>query len=163
MTNAPTPGPGKNPPPGPAPQSPPALTGRDINLAATATRRVLVSALVPFDVTFEQWTVINQVGSGGVTTEAAMAALLRTGLQLGEAEIEEQFAALAAADLVGRGREGSLGLTTRGQALFERGTAVVADIVAELYAGFAPDDLVRAHEILVEITARAEARLASVA
>ena len=142
------------------PTTPP-LTGQDINLAASATRRLLVANLVPLGITFEQSIVINQVGSGRVASETALAALLRKGLQLSDAEIESLLATMADADLVGRGDGGALTLTVHGHRTFERSAAVVAGLVAELYAGFASGELARTREILAEITARAEARLAA--
>jgi hypothetical protein len=143
-----------------APPAPP-LSGQDINLAASATRQLLIATLAPLDVTFEQWTVINQVGSGQTTDDTGVRARLVAGLQLSDAEIDAIF--LAAAPWVARDDDGRLTLTDAGRDLFAQGSTIVAGLVAELYAGFSPEELARTRQILVEVTARAAARLAAAA
>lgn len=146
----------ETPPASPA-APPPPLSGQDINLAASATRRVLIAALEPFDLAFEQWTIINLVGSGAATDEASLRARLARGLQLSDDDVDALFSSTTR--FVHRTGDGSLSLTDAGRQLHGQGTGVVADLVTDLYAGFDPDDLARTREILVELTARAEARL----
>jgi DNA-binding MarR family transcriptional regulator len=144
----------------PVPPTPPApaLSGQDINVAARATRQVLVTALEPMHTTFEQWTVINLVGSGQVADEAALRARLSAGIGLTEPQLDALLQQLEAADLITRtGR--SLALATAGERQFEAGSAVLADIVGELYGGLDPEELATTRRILVELTARATARL----
>jgi hypothetical protein len=146
-----------------APASPPAppLSGQDINLAAAATRQLLIATLVPLGVSFEHWTVINQVGTGQTTDDTGVRARLVAGLHLSDDEINAIFDGVV--QWVARDEDGQLTLTEAGRELFARGSAVVAGLVAELYAGFSPEELARTRHVLVEVTARAAARLAAAA
>ena len=136
------------------PSSPaPPLTGQDINVAARATRQALIAGLAPLGVGFEEWVVVNLVGSGQVTDEAAMRARLTAGLGSSAAELDEL---LESSDLVARTDGGGLALTAAGRETFAAGTKISDALVAELYAGFEPDELATTRRVLVELTERAQ-------
>jgi DNA-binding MarR family transcriptional regulator len=74
--------------------------------------------------------------------------------------IDEVLDGLEASGIVARGDDRfSLSLTDAGAAFFARGQAILAEITASLYGGMDPDELEIARRVLVEVTARAEARL----
>jgi hypothetical protein len=146
-------------PPTPSTPPTPPLSGQDINVAARASRLALIAGLEPLDTTFEPWTVINLVGSGQATDETTLGSRLAAGIGLSNADIEALFAELEAADLLVR-TDGALSLTAAGTDLFGRGSTMVAGLVGQLYAGFAPDDLATTRRVLVELTARAQACVA---
>jgi hypothetical protein len=137
----------------------PPLSGQDINLAARATRLVLIAGLDTIDLTFEDWIIINLLGTGQVADEPSLRQRLVSGLGLDDAEIRQLLSDLVATSLVDRSGD-ALHLSAEGERRWSQGQAVVADIVATLYAGVDPADLATARRVLVEVTARADARLA---
>jgi hypothetical protein len=136
----------------------PPLTGQDINLAARATRLVLLAGLDTIDLPFEDWIIINLVGTGQAVDRSSVRGRLISGLGLDEASIDQRLSDLEAANLVDRSGD-RLRLSAEGGVRWNQGQAVVAETVATLYAGLDPDDLAVARRVLVEVTARAEAEL----
>ena len=136
------------------------LSGQDINLAASATRQLLIAMLRPLDIAFEQWTVINQVGSGrdhgrarrAGPTRRRPAALRCRGRRIlaGSPWVARDECGPADAD-----RSRSNGLRPR---VGDRSRTSSPTC----YAGFSPEDLARTAN-RVEVTAKATARLAAAA
>ncbi len=136
----------------------PPLTGQDINLAARATRQLLVADLERLDATFDQWVVINLIGTGQVSQLTALRARLVAGLGLDDATIDDVLTSLVATDLIHRDGE-ALSLTATGAQRWQTGQVLVAEIVGALYGGIDPDELATTRRVLIEVTERAERRL----
>ncbi|SRR6266498_1154585 len=143
------------------------VTGLDINLAARATRAVLVELLHQAGTTFPDWAVLNSIGASGGTLEyEALRDRLAAGLGADEPAIAGLLEQLRAAGLI-RERSGAAGsgavsleLTADGDALYQRLQAAVGQLTAQLYSGLDADDLAITRRVLLEVTQRANARLA---
>jgi DNA-binding MarR family transcriptional regulator len=136
----------------------PPLTGQDINLAARATRLVLIAALDTMDMTFEDWIVINLLGTGQARDVATLSERLASGLGLDGRTFDQLLGNLVAMNVVER-TDDAIALAIEGERRWRQGQAIVAELVATLYAGFSPDDLATARRVLVEVTARAQAQM----
>jgi hypothetical protein len=138
----------------------PPLTGQDINLAARATRLLLVSGLDAIDTSFEDWVVINLVATGQVAGATELNERLSSGLGLDDAGVDTLLDRLVAAHLVSRDGDG-LALTADGQRRWHQGQAIVGELVGWLYSGIDADELATTRRVLVEVTERAQERLRS--
>ena len=138
----------------------PPLTGQDINLAARATRLVLIAALDTMDMTFEDWIVINLLGTGQARDVATLSERLASGLGLDGRTFDQLLGNLVAMNVVER-TDDAIALAIEGERRWRQGQAIVAELVATLYAGFSPDDLATARRVLVEVTARAQAQVSA--
>ena len=136
----------------------PPLTGQDINLAARATRLVLIAGLDRIDMTFEDWIVINLLGTGQASDVPTLRERLASGLGLEGGRVDQLLSGLVAMNVVER-TDDAIALAMEGQRRWRRGQAMVAELVATLYAGFGPDDLATTRRVLAEVTARAEAQM----
>ena len=136
----------------------PPLTGQDINLAAHATRTLLISELEPFGLTFEQWIVLNLVGSGQAATADAIRRRLLAALGVDGPTADDLLAGLVRVDLLEEQGD-DVRLTSAGEQRWQEAVAVVADLVAALYAGIDGDDMATTRRVLVEVTERAQVRL----
>ena len=136
----------------------PPLNGQDINLAARATRLVLVDALQPLDTSFEEWVTINLVATGQADTATAVQRRLAAGLGLATEAVDAVLDELVVSVVLERHGD-RLSLTDEGRRRWDAGQAIVAEIVRDLYDGIDPEDLAATRRVLVEVTGRAEARL----
>jgi hypothetical protein len=138
----------------------PPLTGQDINVAARATRLLLVAGLDSIDTSFEHWVVINLVATGQVAGATELKARLSTGLGLDDAAVDDLLDGLAAEHLLIRDGD-ALELTADGQHRWDQGQPIVAELVGWLYAGIDAEALATTRRVLVAVTERAQERLRS--
>jgi DNA-binding MarR family transcriptional regulator len=134
--------------------------GRDLNLAARATRDVLDALLAEAGIDFEQWVTLRTVGlAGGIDT-----ARLRSEIAA-DLRISPQAADDLVSRLLGSGRaeerDGHTVLTPDGRARFDRLQRAMGAATADLYAGIAEADLAATARVLREVTDRAAARVSS--
>lgn len=150
--------------------SAPRLTGRDIGSAERATRALLERLLDAEGVPFADWTVVFTIGTDGPQPRDALVARQVDGLKVttptGAATVDRVVAAGLAGvggDRPGAGEPGAgdLALTPQGRALYERVSAGIATIAAELYGDLPEADLDATRRTLAEVTRRANARLAA--
>jgi hypothetical protein len=138
----------------------PALNGLVIGQAERATRAVLDRLLAGHDTPFETWVVVNLIARADGPIEADdLAAQLRDGLRVSEAE-----AVSAIDDARHRGLAtgtDALGLTPAGRDRFTVISAGIAAVTARLYADLPTADLEAAARVLLTVTGRARAELAS--
>jgi DNA-binding MarR family transcriptional regulator len=139
----------------------PALSGRDINVAAFATRALLERLIAGAGLPFAHWTALNAVAiaDGGAVARQALVAAQAGALQVDAAMVEQTVDDLLARGLVEDGDTG-LALTPAGEATFHPVHEATQDLVADLYRDLPEDDLVVTQRTLAEVTRRANARLA---
>lgn len=138
----------------------PPLTGQDINLAARATRLLLVAGLDAIDTSFEHWVVINLVATGQVAGTNELNERLSSGLGLDAATVDDLLAGLIADHLLSRDGD-ALSLSAEGRRRWDQGQAIVTELVGWLYSGIDAGELATTRRVLVEVTARVEGRLRS--
>ncbi|GAA2599671.1 hypothetical protein GCM10010399_33040 [Dactylosporangium fulvum] len=136
------------------------LNGQIIGQAERSTRALLDRLLARTATTFEEWVAVNLTAvSGGTLARDDLVARMATGLRITPAAAGAAVTGLVEAGLLDAG--GSL--TPAGRARYDEIAAGVAELTARLYAGFPADDLDAAGRVLAEITARADAELATAA
>jgi DNA-binding MarR family transcriptional regulator len=132
--------------------------GRDLNLAARATRDVLDALLAAASIDFEQWVALRTVGLAGEIDTAR----LRSGIAA-DLRVSPQAADDLVSWLLGSGRgeerDGQTVLTRDGRARFDRLQRAMGAATAELYAGIPQADLAATARVLREVTDRAAARV----
>jgi DNA-binding MarR family transcriptional regulator len=139
----------------------PVLSGRDINIAAFATRALLERLIDETGVAFADWTALTAVeGAGGAgLARSALVARQSAALQVEAATVEHGIDTLLAQGLVSEDA-GTLVLTAAGEAVFRPVQAATQELVADLYRDFPPEDLAITQRTLAEVTRRANLRLA---
>jgi DNA-binding MarR family transcriptional regulator len=139
----------------------PALSGRDINIAAFATRALLERLIDETGVAFADWTALTAVEGAGDAglARSALVARQSAALQVPPAAVEEGIATLIAQGLVSEDT-GTLVLTAAGEAVFRPVQVATQDLIADLYRDFPPEDLATTQRTLAEVTRRANLRLA---
>lgn len=136
------------------------LTGLDIGQASYATRAVLDRLLAETGTEFTTWVTLNVLGSNGsVLDRADLVARLVNGLKVDENTVNTTISKVTALGLTEQ-KDEAIALTAAGVARYELIRAGVARITERLYGGLPAEDLVAAHRMLVEVTARANAELA---
>jgi hypothetical protein len=134
------------------------LTGQDIGQAERATLAVLDSLLAQTATTFQQWVVLNTVGTnGGRVPRDAVVQHLVSALKIDDATATiDEFVGRG---LATAGNDGIV-LTPSGTARFERIRDGIAAISGRRYGDLPTDDLVIARRVLTIVTERANAELA---
>jgi hypothetical protein len=137
------------------------LTSRDVGLTENALRALLASVLADTGLDYYQWVALNAAsGSESPLTPDGLIGLLVQGLK-----IDEERARVVIADLQNRGDFDSTDsrtvvVTAQGNALYERLTASLDVVTAQMYDGLDVDDLAVAYEVLATLAERANAMLA---
>jgi DNA-binding MarR family transcriptional regulator len=149
----------------PTPAAPPALTGRDLGIAAKATGALLDRLLDAADLPFSQWTVLFALAGTGPLPRRALVAQQADGLKVPEsaatATVEGMVAEGLIAPVEGADGEPQLAPTAAGLAVYGPIREQVNQIAADLYGDLPPADLAATHRTLEEVTRRANARLAA--
>ena len=134
--------------------------GRDLNLAARATRDVLDALLAEATIDFEQWVTLRTVGLAGEIDTAR----LRSGIAA-DLRVSPQAADDLVSWLLGSGRaeerDGLTVLTPDGRARFDRLQRAIGVATADLYARIPQADLATTARVLREVTDRAAALVSS--
>ena len=134
-------------------QSPPPLTGQDINLAARAVRDVLDALLDQAQLTFPQSLALQTLAADSKPRDSLVADLAD------RIRADRHAVAFALDGLIRRGlvsdAADGLRLTQSGKEHLERTLAATQRATAQLYRDFAPDDLATTRRVLVELIARA--------
>jgi len=145
----------------------PTLTGQDINVAARAVRRLLDALLDEAGITFAGWVaVLTLAQDGPAIRRDVLQRDLAENLQADASSITELLDQLESTGLVREASDAGAAdavhvrLTPDGEALVRRLQEGIGRITAELYSGFDPTDLATTRRVLVEVTERANARLA---
>jgi DNA-binding MarR family transcriptional regulator len=145
---------------------PPILTGQHIGQAHYATRAVLEASLAETGTPFVSWIAVNLVATNGpVVDRTTVVAGLVGGLKLDQRAADDALDAVISTGLVAPTIDDSsrVELTASGEALFRKVSAAASAIVDRLYGGIAPEELETARRVLVTVTERANAELASAA
>jgi hypothetical protein len=138
----------------------PTLNGLIIGQAERSTRALLDRILSGTATSFEQWVAINlTASSGGTIAHEDLVARMVAGLRADPALVRVTVAGLLGEGLLA-GADGVV-LTAAGRARFDAISAELARLTARLYAEFSADDLGVAGRVLTELTARANAELAT--
>jgi DNA-binding MarR family transcriptional regulator len=139
----------------------PVLSGRDINVAAFATRALLDRLIAESGLPFPRWTALNAIGSAdeGAIARPTLVAQQAGALQVDPSTVEATVDALIAQDLIEDGDQG-LTLTAAGEALFRPLQTAALQLGADLYRDLPPEDLAITQRTLAEVTRRANLRLA---
>jgi DNA-binding MarR family transcriptional regulator len=147
----------------------PALSGRDLGVAERATRALLDRLIDGEGIGFGDWTVVFTIGTDGPQGHDALVARQVDFRKVDVATAAATLDSVVAAGLVHRadGRGDGPGspytLTEAGEGLYQRVSAGIAEIAAEVYGALPPEDLEVTRRTLAEVTRRANARLAATA
>jgi DNA-binding MarR family transcriptional regulator len=136
--------------------STPPITGRDINLAARATRDVLDVLLTEAGVSFNRWVALRTVALTGPIDAGPLHDNLAADLRVDAAAADDLLADLGRSGLTSR-QHGQVALTPAGDVLYRRIQSAVAQATTELYAGIDPGDLAVTARVLRQVTERAAA------
>ena len=146
----------------------PPVTGQDINFAALATRRALEVLLAEQGTSFEPTATMNAIAGVGKSPDLdGQVRFLSSALRVDVQTVETILHGLEARGLVqqtasdGDGKR-RYALTPEGEAEQRRLNEVTAALAARLYRDFDPDDLAITRRVLVTLTERATAHVASV-
>lgn len=136
----------------PMPDTPPPLTGQDINIAAAATRSLLDVQLERAGLTFPQYLVLRGLTAQGPASPAGLSALLAP-LPGPRTDVVAELTAKA---LVRPAAPDSVELTPQGEELFQRLTRATDEVAAAVYGDLDPGELEVARRVLAEVTQRAQ-------
>jgi DNA-binding MarR family transcriptional regulator len=137
------------------------VTGQDINLAARATRKALEILLAEQGTSFPPLATMNVIVSrGGSLDREALVRTLANAMDVDPQTIETVIHGLEARGLV-KQTGAHYELTPEGSAEHRRISAITAELTARLYRDFEPEDLAVTRRVLVTLTERAEAHVAS--
>ncbi|WP_326834034.1 MarR family transcriptional regulator [Amycolatopsis rhabdoformis] len=129
-----------------------AIGGRDLNLAAAASRSLLTTLLEREGLDFTQYVVLRTVCTQPQPLDTLVATVAATAV----ATADEVRAVVAGQTTAGRLLAGELvDVTPAARALIERLTADSTRAGDELFAGIAPEDLAAAKRVLDTVTTRA--------
>jgi MarR family transcriptional regulator, transcriptional regulator for hemolysin len=133
--------------------------GRQLSVAARATRSLLDAVLAEAGTTFAAWTVLAALNARGPVIQRDLARSLdMIGPSIVERIDQLEQAGLVTRSAVAEDRRASrVSLTSEGQALFERLHGVMQATEAALTDGIDPRDLVLARAVLAQIADRARA------
>lgn len=140
------------------------VTGQDINMAARAARKALDVVLAEQGTSFPPLAMLNTlVSQGPVMDHAALVAQVARGLDMNPETVQIVLHGLQTRGLVRAGGDETarVELTPEGQAEHQRLTAIVGDLTRALYAGFDADELAVTRRVLVTLTDRADAHVAT--
>ena len=141
----------------PTPTAP--LTGRDINVAAIATRGVLDKTLADVGTPFTQWVIVNRLADeGGEEPRDAAIGAIVLNLRLSDVEAAAALDATSDAGLIAG--DATVGLTDAGRALVDRVRSTVSAGTQRIFADIPVEDLLTARRVLETVTERARAELA---
>ena len=144
----------------------PTLNGQDIGQAESAVRAVLNQLLARTGTPFHGWVILNLLGrSDTPLSQDELTGRVVHGLKIGEDAVRAAAAGLAEHGLISRDPQAAGGarvaLTAAGAARFGQIQDGISQVTARLYGGLPEADLVTAHRVLVTVTERANAELAS--
>jgi hypothetical protein len=140
--------------------TPRALDGRDINIAAVATRAILTTLLEEAGLTFDQHVALRLLTAGGPGERDEIAGR-DGGPGADPAAVRAALTELDAAGLVTGGER--IEATERGRELFARLTAATVRAGDRLFDGIPADDIAVTKRVLDRITERAVAVRADLA
>ena len=139
--------------------STPVADARMLGLAHYAARGVLERVLTKHGLTFQQHVALRAaVAAEPSTSPAKLAAQIQQSLKADPGEAVAILDDLITRDLLTVGQDG-IAPSASGQALFEAAGAQAAPIVARVWAGIEPDDLVAAGRVLTLVTEHANTEL----
>jgi len=144
---------------------PTSLTGQDIGQAATATRAVFNRLLAETGTTFNDWVILNDLGTSGQKANPAndVVGRLARALQTNETPIRAALTELVRQSLVNQTpaapNNPEISLTPAGTGRFHQVQEGIKQIAQRLYGDLAPEDLATAHRVLGIVTERANAEL----
>jgi hypothetical protein len=136
----------------------PPFTGRDLNLAARATRDVLDALLAEERIDFHQSVTLRTVGLAGAVDTAGLRPRIAADLRVSAQAADDLVSWLLSTGLAEQ-RDGQTVLTPDGRARFDRLQRTIGAATAELYAGIPPADLAATARVLRQLTDRAAARV----
>jgi DNA-binding MarR family transcriptional regulator len=138
--------------------TPPVINGRDINIAAAATRSVLKTLLATEGLTFEQHLVLRAAVNQGPATAAALAEAASGPLNAGgdPAALHETLEPLAAKGFIKPGD--LIEATETGREVVARLAARSAATGNSLFDGFTAEELAITKRVLDRVTERASER-----
>lgn len=140
------------------------VNGQIIGMAHYATRAVLERLLATTGTTFHQSVALTATADKGGTIERRQLVERMTGaVKLDVSVVEQTLSELTSAGLLEEqpGDRPLLALTAAGEALERDHRTGVARATAALYADLPAEDLATAGRVLTEVTARANAVLAT--
>lgn len=140
------------------------VNGQIIGMAHYATRAVLERLLATTGTTFHQSVALTATADKGGTIERRQLVERMTGaMKLDVSVVEQTLSELTSAGLLEEqpGDRPLLALTAAGEALERDHRTGVARATAALYADLPAEDLATAGRVLTEVTARANAVLAT--
>lgn len=140
----------------------PPFDGRDLNLAARATRDVLDALLAQAGIDFDQWVTLRTVGLAGRVDTTRLLPGIATDLRVSPQAADDLLSWLLGSGLAEQ-RDGQTVLTPAGRAHFDRLQRAIGAASADLYAGIPLDDLSTTARVLHELIDRAAARVGSAA
>lgn len=136
----------------------PPFDGRDLNLAARATRDVLNALLAQARIDFDQWVTLRTVGLAGGADTAGLPPRIAADLRVSPRAADDLLSWLLDTGLAEQ-RDGQTLLTPAGRARFDRLQRAIGAASADLYAGIPLEDLATTARVLREVTDRAAARV----
>jgi DNA-binding MarR family transcriptional regulator len=136
----------------------PPFDGRDLNLAARATRDVLDALLAQERIDFDQWVTLRTVGLAGEVDTARLRPGIAADLRVSPQAANDLLSWLQSTGLAEQ-RDGLTVLTPDGRTRFDRLQRAIGAASADLYAGIPLEDLATTARVLREVTDRAAARV----
>jgi DNA-binding MarR family transcriptional regulator len=137
------------------------VTGQDINLAARATRKALEVVLAEQGFAFAPLATLNTIaGRGAVLDRQSLVRFLASAFDVDQQSVHTILHGLERRGLVHH-TDGRVALTATGTAELGRLNAITGQLTQQLYRDFDPDDLAATRRVLVTLTERAEAHVAS--
>jgi DNA-binding MarR family transcriptional regulator len=143
------------------------VTGQDINLAAQATRKALDVVLAEQGTSFAPVATLNNISARGKSLDRDGLVLNLAGaFQIDEQSVLTILHGLEARGLVRQALDDVHGtlyfeLTAEGEAEQRRLSGIISGLTAELYRDFHADELATTRRVLVTLTERAAAHVAS--
>jgi MarR family transcriptional regulator, transcriptional regulator for hemolysin len=133
--------------------------GRQLNVAARATRSLLDSVLAEAGTTFSSWTVLAALSARGPVIQKDLAKSLD---MIGPSIVEridqlEKSGLVARSDMPGDRRASLVSLTDDGRALLARLGGVMRATETALTSGLDPRDVETARQVLAHVAERARA------
>jgi DNA-binding MarR family transcriptional regulator len=140
------------------------LTSRDIGETENALRAVLNGVLAGTGLDYNRWVALKVANDRQSSmADAELVRLLMAGLKIDESTADEVIGDLRANGMFATSSndvDDTVTVTDEGASLYQRLSAQVQGVAAQMYAGLEVDDLAVAYRVLSTLTERANVLLA---
>jgi DNA-binding MarR family transcriptional regulator len=139
--------------------APRTFSGRDINIAAAATKGILDALLRREGVTFDQYVTLRALATAATPVDRDTLATTAAGVVADESTLRQALDDLVVAGLADTDEKNAklVGPTAKGRTLFERITEESTRAGDRLFDGITEDDIAAAKRVLDVVTERATA------